>query len=344
MSTPSFLFINGAVSPAAETPPVTTLLESLPGAYTTTRTHNNASQVLFWERHLRRLANSARILCNSNPKLLFQSDTPRVPNSLQLDDSVVWESITRSLVNDSMRKAMPVVLRERKGDAELAITALVSGNLEKLSGSEDVDLEKISRAFDVYVHVSSYVPLVFGVRGNGARLAVVGRGRDAAESKYSDWVRRRKSLERLRPPLATELLLSSDGDQILEGCLTSFFVVCRKDNIENLSVAEREGSAYSIEIQTAPISDGVLRGVIREVVIDVCSRNKISLREIAPSWSKRDLWVEAFTTNSLRVLQHVETIQVPSKWEMQDSHTWKEVTWEEKQFEKGPGSITAIVQ
>lgn len=40
--------------------------------------------------------------------------------------------------------------------------------------------------------------------------------------------RLRKPLEKLRPPFATELLLSNDGDRILEGCLTNFFVVCRK--------------------------------------------------------------------------------------------------------------------
>lgn len=40
--------------------------------------------------------------------------------------------------------------------------------------------------------------------------------------------RLRKPLEKLRPFSVTELLLSNDGDQILEGCVTNFFVVCRK--------------------------------------------------------------------------------------------------------------------
>ena len=35
-------------------------------------------------------------------------------------------------------------------------------------------------------------------------------------------------LEKLRPPSVTELLLSNDGDRILEGCVTNFFVICRK--------------------------------------------------------------------------------------------------------------------
>lgn len=35
-------------------------------------------------------------------------------------------------------------------------------------------------------------------------------------------------MDKFRPPLATELLLSNDGDQILEGSVSNFFVVCRK--------------------------------------------------------------------------------------------------------------------
>lgn len=38
----------------------------------------------------------------------------------------------------------------------------------------------------------------------------------------------RKGLEKLRAPSATELLLSNDGDRILEGSTTNFFVVCRR--------------------------------------------------------------------------------------------------------------------
>lgn len=37
--------------------------------------------------------------------------------------------------------------------------------------------------------------------------------------------RLRKPLEMLRPPFATELLLSDNGDRILEGTITNFFVV-----------------------------------------------------------------------------------------------------------------------
>lgn len=45
---------------------------------------------------------------------------------------------------------------------------------------------------------------------------------------YLILARLRKPLEKLRPPSVSELLLSNDGDRILEGSVTNFFVVCRK--------------------------------------------------------------------------------------------------------------------
>ncbi|KAK4366519.1 hypothetical protein RND71_014399 [Anisodus tanguticus] len=331
-----FLFKNGFIPNLAENPSVTTLLEAHQGAYTTTRTHNGGSLLLLWERHMTRLSNSLRILLNSNPQLLFNSE---VPFSLVSTKPTMLDSLVQSLVNDSMRKVMPIVLKQRTSGEELAITCLVSGNVEG-------DEENISTAFDVYVHVGSYVPPLFGIHENAARLAVVGRGRLTANAKYSDWVRQRKQLEKLRPPSVNELLLSNNGDHILEGCLTNLFVVCRKDvNGDYLKASQRDNeSTVSIELQTAPVTDGVLPGVLRQVILDICSRNKIPFREIAPSWSEREMWSEAFITNSLRLLQHVEAIQAPSSWESLEAKTWRDVTWEEKQFEHAPGRITALIQ
>ncbi|KAJ0442716.1 putative aminotransferase class IV [Helianthus annuus] len=340
------LFVNGVVSPTAPPPPVTTLLQSYPGAYTTFRTHNSGLELVFYERHLQRLANSAKILFESCPKLLFQPEISSTSTSLQQMKSIEWESMILSFVNDSMTKAIPYALKERKGETELAFTALITGKLENLIPDKRVDEEDINRVFNMHLHVSLYDPIVFGVRTNGAHLAVVGRARDIANAKYSDWVRIRKPLEKLRPPSATELLLSNDGDQILEGCLTNFFVLSRKDDVEEDSeYAENEFRknkyGYSLELQTAPISDGVLPGVVREVGMFEIKSSVRELLHRGPASLTRE---EAFITNSLRLLQHVETIRVPSSWNSLSSKTWKEVTWEEKQFEEGPGSITAIIQ
>ncbi|GKA47734.1 D-aminoacid aminotransferase-like PLP-dependent enzymes superfamily protein [Tanacetum coccineum] len=267
--------------------------------------------------------------------------------SLQKFKYLNWKSLIESLVNDSMTKAMQFALKEKKSETELALTAIVSGNLGKLVPDEKAGEEDVPRVFSMHLHVSLYTPLAFGVRKNGAHLAVVGHGRDVANAKYSDWVRMRKPLEKLRPPSATELLLSNDGDHILEGCLTNFFVLCRKDNMEedgeSAENLQKSKYGYSLELQTAPIGGGVLPGVVREVVIEVCVEIGIPVREVAPSWENvASLYIT--TKDGLRLLQHVDTIRVPVSWNSLSSKTWKEVTWEAKEFEEGPGSITTVIQ
>ncbi|KAI5648788.1 hypothetical protein M9H77_34793 [Catharanthus roseus] len=328
-----FLFRNGVIASNGDAQPVTTLLQSHSGAYTTTRTLDNGSQLLLWERHLTRLCDSVQVLINSKPEYLFGSKKFMFRLDMLSVKSSMWDSLVRILVNDSMKKALPVVLEGRKYEEEIAVTTLVSGNLEELGDVEDLDEQRIYEILNVYLHFGSYVPPVFGIQGKGAHLAVVGHGRDVANAKYSDWVRHRKHLEKLKPPSVTELLLSSDGDHILEGSVTNFFVVCVKDRNE-------EG----VEIQTAPLQAGVLPGVIRQVIIDICSRNAIPFKEVAPSWSQREIWSEAFITSSLRLLQYVETILAPTSWKSLESKTWTGITWEEKLFQESPGRITSIIK
>ncbi|XP_019452854.1 PREDICTED: uncharacterized protein LOC109354663 [Lupinus angustifolius] len=333
-----FVFTNGHTL-QLDAPPIKHFLQANPGAYTTSRTHNNASCLLFWDRHIKRLSHSIHILSNLAPQLLFKTNHSHSPillpsNALQL------------LVNDSMCKVLPIALKERTGcEEELAITTLVTASLEGLNACQDVDEESLSRILHVHVHIQSYVPLAFGTPSNAAHLALAGYGRHLATAKYSDWVRIRKTLEKLRPPSVTELLLSNDGDQILEGCVTNFFVVCGKDLDSDVGKALYDyGNKYPFEVCTAPISDGVLPGIIRQLVLEVCRSEGIPFREIAPSWSEHEIWEEAFITNSLRLVQHVDSIQVPTEWQSAHSKTWKDISWTKKQFQGGPGIITTLIQ
>ena len=141
---------------------------------------------------MKRLAESIRILSNSTPQLLFkQNYSSMIMHSLPQFTMGPF----RALVNDSMSKVLPIAMKERRSEGEeLSVTTLVSGNIERLSGIGNVDYDddddgRVCQALDVYVYVGGYVVPAFGVRGNGARLAVVGRGRDVANAKYSDWVR-----------------------------------------------------------------------------------------------------------------------------------------------------------
>ncbi|MCL7034315.1 hypothetical protein MKW94_016621 [Papaver nudicaule] len=341
MSNCRYLVTNGVISQTANVPPVASFLEAHPGAYTTSRTHSTASCVLFWERHLRRLVESARILAETKPEYLFGTENAGIsPYSMSPSS---WHSVVWPMVNRSLRNVLPVALEGRNAGEELAITALVSGNVS--SREENRKKEKIIHALDVYLHIGVYVPPVFGTKESSAHLAVVGPGRDIANAKFSEWVRLRKCLEYMRPPSTNELMLSNDGDHILEGCLTNFFVVRRKENSAVLREHPLDlDNEFSFEVQTAPIRDGVLPGIVRQVVAEVCLAMGISVSEVAPSWSERELWEEAFITNSLRLVQHVETIRVPSPWEDFQHKTWKDVAWNEKQFKEGAGRITAAIQ
>ncbi|KAL6011104.1 hypothetical protein ACLOJK_001548 [Asimina triloba] len=216
----NLLVINGLPCQPQDVPSVTTLLQSRDGAYTTTRTHSSLSNILFWDRHLQRLADSARLLAQYKPAW-FSSQTTRT--ALLSTSSSYWDSEIRPLIASSLRAGFQTAFEARAGggetanaEEELAITTLICG----YGGPSD--------GLDVFVHFGIYAPPMFGRKKNGARLAVIGLGRDLAMAKLSEWVRKRKSLENLRPPLATELLLSNDGEKILEGSVTNFFVVCQR--------------------------------------------------------------------------------------------------------------------
>lgn len=98
--------------------------------------------------------------------------------------SSAWELSIRGLVCDSLSEVLPFAVKERGDGEELAITVLLSGNFERLG-----DRSRGCEFLDVHLHVDGYVPAKFGDRGTGAHLALVGRGRENAAAKYSDWVR-----------------------------------------------------------------------------------------------------------------------------------------------------------
>lgn len=140
---------------------------------------------------MKRLSSSIRILLSSKPELLFSSES----SSRFLMNQSVPESSIYDLVNGSMNKAMKSVVvkeRERIYREELAVTVLVTGNVEKLDSFGDGNCEqerKLVDFLDVWLHIGGYSPCPLGVRQNAASLALVGRGRDVAAAKYSDWVR-----------------------------------------------------------------------------------------------------------------------------------------------------------
>lgn len=252
------------VAPVDSAPPAAVFLKSsVPGAYTTTRTGNQGECLLLWQRNLSRLAHSMHILSLAMPDRF-----PRPPPTV-LD-------LVRPPLQVGLRRALEL----RRSGEEVSVTVLVS---PEPAGA---------LSWHASVHLSSYSVAPLAV----ARVAVLGPGRDLPLAKYSAWARAREPLEQAKPAGATEIVLSNDGDGLLEGSVTNFFVVAMKSQSE-------------MEVQTASLEDGVLPGVIRQLVIEVCQEDGIPLREVMPSWQARATWKEAFVTSGLRMVQPVESIR-----------------------------------
>lgn len=82
-----------------------------------------------------------------------------------------------------------------------------------------------------------------------------------AGCKNSLWVAERAEIEQQKPPDANEVLMIGDDDAVSEGISSNFFVL--RDNV----------------IQTASLSDGIIGGSIRELVLTACGRIGITVNE-----------------------------------------------------------------
>lgn len=158
---------------------------------------------------MKRLSSSIRILLDSKPELLFSSVSSSSSSSssrfLMMNHSV-RESSVYDLVDGSMSKALRSVAAKERGrlcGEELAVTVLVTGDEEKLSRLDD---EKVVDCLDVWLHIGGYS---LGVGERAASLALVGRGRDVAAAKYSDWVR--------YCALSLSLFSFKDSDSLVSG-------------------------------------------------------------------------------------------------------------------------------
>lgn len=275
------------------------LKSSTHGAYTTTRTCNDGAQVLLWERHIRRLFQSMEVLASA------MSD--RFPHPLGSFNGL------HDLVNPSLQAGLHRALTLRRSGEEINITVLASP--DHLSTCPDS--ERANLGWNVSVHMSNYVPRS---PPPAAHIAVLGSRRRLPLAKFSLWASTREPLERAKPVGATEIVLvSDDGDGLLEGSVTNFFVVAMNPDLE---------------VQTASLDDGVLPGVIRQLVIEVCKEDGIPVREVKPSWESRGTWTESFVTSSLRIVQQVGSIRrrQPCVPEMHLEHL-KNCEWTEVRFQ-----------
>jgi hypothetical protein len=181
----------------------------------------------------------------------------------------------------------------------------------------------------VYTTVLGSVPPAPTANGHAMSVAcIVGPPRARPGIKDIAWIRDRKDLEE-RGKRATEalgygipsdVLLCTEGGDLLEGLITNLFVVVevevevedaegvRGSHVNSNDNDNDDGSQTGqYKLQTAP-EGTVLPGIARRKVIEACRELGIPVDLTCPSLSERHLWREAFLTNSIRQIQSLDRI------------------------------------
>ncbi|CAK9270376.1 unnamed protein product [Sphagnum jensenii] len=312
-----------------ERPGAGAFLSSSPkGAYTVTRSNNDGSTIFLWRRHMQRLVQSMMLLAEAMP-----SKFPEPPASISTLEHLIFPSLQAGLCR---------ALELRKPAEEISISILAYRNEE----FESCCKKKLECEWEIGVHLSRYLPRPLST---AVDTAIMGPSRELPLAKFSLWVDTRRFLEKSKPLSVSEIILSDDGDLLLEGSVTNFFVVAEsRAYSKDCNYDERRDSRNQwegIEVQTAALKDGVLPGVIRQLVIEVCRLEGIPILEVAPSWESRHTWREAFVTSSLRLVQPVASIQRPIAWDLtRSSDAWKTCEWTCHSLDTSLGSVTQRIQ
>ncbi|KAJ1439821.1 hypothetical protein B484DRAFT_163556 [Ochromonadaceae sp. CCMP2298] len=124
--------------------------------------------------------------------------------------------------------------------------------------------------------------------------------RSPVDSKYTQWLEERKSIERLRPASANETILyrKKSGRTLLTEGLVS-----------NLFVDDGDGG-----LLTAP-DTMALPGSMSRLVKILCNHANVPITEVAPDLAEHRRWRGAFVTNAGRAVQRVDGMFLPSDFE-----------------------------
>ena len=137
-----------------------------------------------------------------------------------------------------------------------------------------------ANANEVIISIEPYTPPSDSLIRRGVRCDTTSAlSRQNPAAKSSIWMRQRQSLEESRPPDTFETFLLDDTGAILEGVGSNFYAVI--------------GGA----LRTA--GGGVLAGISRRVVLDVCA-SVVPLSLQAPGLDELPRFAEAFLSSSSR--------------------------------------------
>ena len=255
------------------------LLSRPPGAYTTARTCSGARRLFEWETHVSRTASSVAAMlgeqCSGRASPLFSS--------------LATAEALRPRLDATVAAAVKQYLVQHDDVDELKVTVLVTWDQTAAASTSDEPLGSIA------CHVAPLPRLP----EPPVRVEVRGAPRTNAAAKDSTWVTERAPLEALMRASAAgdlnELLLKTEGGELLEGSQTNFFAL--------------------IDGQVHTAADGVLAGTVRRLLLEVCERDGIPVVLEPPRLEDAHKWEGAFISSTSRLLLPIDELYVPREGE-----------------------------
>lgn len=144
-----------------------------------------------------------------------------------------------------------------------------------------------------------------------ALVVLLGLSRTSPEGKYSEWVRQRQILEKVKTQEKTdEVILShptSNNNNNDSNCTDSIMDLCLSEGtVTNLFII-----THSNIILTAPDTDA-LNGYYRHLIVDVATNDSelgMKLDKHAVKWSEHKEWKEMFLTSTGRIVTPIKKIR-----------------------------------
>ncbi|CAK4674358.1 unnamed protein product [Aphanomyces euteiches] len=150
--------------------------------------------------------------------------------------------------------------------------------------------EVVSTQGDIFCHVG----ILGSKEANNVKVEVAGQPRNNPLVKDLQWAKDRQALYDAMTPGTEEIILMDPKTQWLyEGSQTNFYVV--------------QGD----RVVTA--EEGILKGTMRDLVIESCAALNIPIDYRSPSLDEIDSWTGAFITSTSRVLMPIQTFVYPNK-------------------------------
>merc|ERR1711865_464013 len=196
----------------------------------------------------------------------------------------------------------------QKSQPELKITVLVGWKKNK--NADQVDDSSSDSNADM-VDIACHVTELPSLPTRPVRVEIRGTPRDNAAAKDSSWVTEHLPLEQLMlksyQPM-NELLLtttdSSDIDTTTTGREVEETMIILEGSQTNFYAIHKDGTVYTAE-------DGILKGTVRTILLDICAREHIPVVLEPPNMKLPDIWVGALISSTSRLALPIDAIYLP---------------------------------